>query len=168
MSIIGMIIGAFEFYLYSLNRREYFKLLDELDDMRKPMMNATMSMSTIHSKNGSCAGGNTVCSGGGIACNAQTGHLINFGPKPTYQPKMLKGGMDTPSVTGSTHGLVQEPGTPQYTNPLQAVQNLSGRFTAPKKPSISQVPQQYSVADQPQYEGMIFNQDEEVNQSYDQ
>lgn len=168
MSIIGMLIGAYEFYLYSLNRREYFKLLDELDDMRKPMMNNTMSMSTIMSKNGSCAGGNTVCSGGGIACNAQTGHAINFGPKPTYQPRILRGGMETPSVTGSTNGLIQEPGTPQYTNPLQAVQNLSGRFTAPKRNNQPQAAREYNAQDQPQYEGIVFNQDEEINQSYEQ
>lgn len=59
MAIIGVLVASFEFYLYSLNRKEYFKLLDEYDDMRKPMINGTMSMSTIHSKNGTCAGPNS-------------------------------------------------------------------------------------------------------------
>ncbi len=58
MAIIGIFIASFEFFLYSINRKEYFKLLDEYDDMRKPMINGTMSMSTIQSKNGSCAGPN--------------------------------------------------------------------------------------------------------------
>jgi hypothetical protein len=56
MAIVGLFIGAFEFFTYTLNRREYFKLLDELDDMRKPMMNTTMSMSTINSKGSYGAG----------------------------------------------------------------------------------------------------------------
>jgi hypothetical protein len=136
MSIIGVIIAAFEFYLYSLNRKEYFKLLDELDDMRKPMMNATMSMSTIHSKNGSCAG--PPCRDGGtIGCNKlNSGHTINFGPTPTYNPRSFE---EPPSITGSTSGLISNNHNQQpFMNPLQTVQNLSGKFNAPKRFQPSQ------------------------------
>jgi hypothetical protein len=49
MAIIGIAIAAFQFYIYTINRRQYFSLLFELDDMGRPMMNS-MSMSTIHSK----------------------------------------------------------------------------------------------------------------------
>lgn len=168
MSIIGVIIGAFEFYLYSLNRKEYFKLLDELDDMRKPMMNATMSMSTIHSKNGTCAGGNS--NGIGLSHGAlkDTGHTINFGPKPTYQPRAILE-QQTPSMSGSTSGLISNQ-QQQYVNPLQNIQNMSGRFAAPKRnqPNTNQNFNNNEFNNQPQYEGIQFEQDEEPNQSYDQ
>ena len=54
MAVIGIAIAAFEFYTYSVNRRQYFRLLFELDDMGRPMINS-MSLSTIHSKNSSSA-----------------------------------------------------------------------------------------------------------------
>ena len=52
MAVVGIAIAAFQFYLYSINRKQYFNLLFEVDDMGRPMMNS-MSMSTIHSKNSS-------------------------------------------------------------------------------------------------------------------
>lgn len=167
MSIIGILIGAYEFYLYSVNRKEYFKLLDELDDMRKPMMNTTMSMSTIHSKNGSCAGGNV--QGIGCSSNLGQGHSINFGPKPVYQPRLSEE-PHTPSITGSQSGLLPS-NRAQYSNPLQNVQNMSGRFNAPKRFQSNQntgnngefenQPQyEGSFNDNgPQYEGVMFNND---------
>lgn len=84
MAIIGILIGAYEFYLYSLNRGEYYRLLDDLDDMRKPMMNTTMSMSTLNSK------------GSGA-------HSIHFGPQPPRCPSRSM----NPSIGGaSTSGLL--------------------------------------------------------------
>jgi hypothetical protein len=53
MAVIGIVIAAFEFYTYSVNRRQYFSLLFEVDDMGRPMIQNSMSMSTIHSKNSS-------------------------------------------------------------------------------------------------------------------
>lgn len=166
MAIIGVLVASFEFYLYSLNRKEYFKLLDEYDDMRKPMINGTMSMSTIHSKNGTCAGPNSTSIGRGGG--RDTGHNINFGPTPTYQPRMLELHNEAPSVTGSTSGLIPEQQTPQYSNPLQNIKNLSGRFKAPQRQSFDQN-QSYTnsaIANQPQYEGVDFLPDEEQFQSY--
>jgi hypothetical protein len=49
MALVGVLISAFKFVSYTYNRKEYFNLLYELDDMTKPMMN-TMSMSTIISR----------------------------------------------------------------------------------------------------------------------
>ena len=121
MSIIGLAIGAFQFYLYSLNRREYFKVLDDYDDLRKPMMNTTMSMSTINSK-GSAGLGH--------------GHLINFGPQPSRfasQQRLIS--QNTPSMGGDS--MVMTSTTPQlpqmtepnnYSNPLQSVQNANVKF----------------------------------------
>jgi hypothetical protein len=113
MSIIGICIAAFQFYLYSVNRREYYKLLDEYDDMRKPMMNTTMSMSTINSK-------------GSAGQHGGAGHLINFGQTPSRYPMRIMNQQNTPSIDER----VQEPMN-QYPTPLQNVQNLSGRFTRP-------------------------------------
>lgn len=170
MSVIGILIGAYEFYLYSVNRKEYFKLLDELDDMRKPMMNTTMSMSTIHSKNGSCAGGNV--QGIGCSSNLGQGHSINFGPKPVYQPRLSEE-PHTPSITGSQSGLITN--RPHYSNPLQNVQNMSGRFNAPKRFSSNQNTNQNNEFENqpqyeegPQYEGVIFNNDAGNYDQYDQ
>ncbi len=135
MSIVGIFIAAFEFFLYSLNRKEYFKLLDEYDDMRKPMMNATMSMSTIHSKTGSC-GPN------GIGGNPNAGHSINFGPQPVkFPPRSLileqqQQQQNTPSMN-STSGLLPQMNSAQYSNPLQTIQNLSGRFNPRPRGSSS-------------------------------
>jgi len=137
MSIVGIFIAAFQFFLYSLNRKEYFKLLDEYDDMRKPMMNATMSMSTIHSKTGSC-GPN------GVGGNPNAGHSINFGPKPVkFPPRSLileqqqqQQQQNTPSMN-STSGLLPQMSSGQYSNPLQTVQNLSGRFNPRPRGSSS-------------------------------
>ena len=78
MAIIGIGIAAYEFYLYTINRAEYYKLLDDIDDMRKPMMNTTMSMSTLNSR------------GSG-------GHMINFGPQPRCAPPR---GLGHPSSIG--------------------------------------------------------------------
>ncbi len=131
MAIIGLAIAAFEFYTYSVNRKEYYKLLDDLDDLRKPMMNTTMSMSTINSKGSA-----------GIASG--TGHMINFGPKISkYSSQQRFYNQNTPSmggdsITGANIGPGGGPQLPQltsnlndsnnYVNPIQNVQNLSGRF----------------------------------------
>jgi hypothetical protein len=133
MSIIGIGIAAFEFYLYSINRKEYFKLLDEYDDMRKPMMNTTMSMSTINSKGSACAGG----SHGG-------GHLINFGSTPSKFPMRIINQQNTPSMSVYSSADRQidtnyVSSSNQYSNPLQNIQNLSGRFTKPGK-AVSSTP----------------------------
>lgn len=136
MSIIGIGIAAFEFYLYSVNRKEYFKLLDEYDDMRKPMMNATMSMSTINSKGSAAAGGSH---GGG-------GHLINFGPTPSKYPMRIMNQQNTPSIGGYSNGERQNEANyasnnnSQYSNPLQNIQNLSGRFPAKPGKAVASTP----------------------------
>ena len=124
MAIIGLAIGAYEFYLYSLNRREYFNLLDEYDDMRKPMMNATMSMSTINSK----GSGNQQ-----HHQQHQPGQMINFGQHPVKMPLRAMNPQQTPSIGGgSTNNLI--PQVPQtsnnqsFINPLQIIQNNSGKF----------------------------------------
>ena len=135
MALIGVGIAAFEFYLYSLNRKEYFKLLDEYDDMRKPMMNTTMSMSTIHSKAGSCVGSNGAHGGlNAPPMHVNAGHTINFGSHPVkYQPRNLgeQQQQHTPSM-GSTNGLIPQMNANKYVNPLQNIQNMSGRFNRPK------------------------------------
>lgn len=124
MSIIGLAIGAFEFFAYSVNRKEYYKLLDDLDDMRKPMMNTTMSMSTINSKGSA-----------GIASG--TGHIINFGPRSSKYPSQQRFyNQNTPSMGGESFigsnsatqlpQLMSDPNN--FVNPLQSVQNSSGRF----------------------------------------
>jgi hypothetical protein len=126
MAIIGLGIGALEFYAYSLNRHEYYKLLDELDDMRKPMMNATMSMSTINSK------GST----GFAGLTQGTGHIINFGPNASvrYNPasQRLINHSNTPSMGGESVSqlpqIVETPNQNNFVNPLQAIQNANGRF----------------------------------------
>ena len=131
MSIIGLFIGAFQFYLYSLNRREYYKVLDEYDDLRKPMMNTTMSMSTINSR----------ASGQGIAqtglAHGGTGHVINFGPHPARvlpNPSQRLNQASTPSigenssVVGSGGGPFPQINETNFVNPLQNIQNSSGRF----------------------------------------
>lgn len=166
MAVIGLFIGAFEFYLYTLNRNEYYKLLDEIDDMRKPMMNTTMSMSTINSK----------MSGGGV----NSGHLINFGPQssasrftPVQKPSMSG---NTPSIGGSSIGIghlgpgvatssMRENSLPQlmnannptnssndynYSNPLQSIQNMSGRFGFRNKPTVSTPSDRYLINDSDQ------------------
>ena len=104
-----------------------FLLLDDLDDLRKPMMNTTMSMSTINSKGSA-----------GIASG--TGHMINFGPKISkYSSQQRFYNQNTPSMGGdSINGVNIGPQLPQltnnltdsnnYVNPIQNVQNLSGRF----------------------------------------
>lgn len=125
MSIIGLGIAAFEFYLYTLNRREYYRVLDEMDDMRKPMMNTTMSMSTINSK----------MSGGGPG----SGHLINFGPQAStkYSQKFNQtpsiGGDNIYNGSGGSTGPATSGGyLPQlgnFSNPLQSIQNMDGRFS---------------------------------------
>ncbi len=125
MAIIGLCIGAFQFYTYSINRKEYYKLLDDLDDLRKPMMNTTMSMSTINSKGSA-----------GIASG--TGHIINFGPRFSKYPPQQRF-YNTPSmggdslIGGSNNGiqlpqLTNNNDSNNYINPIQNVQNLSGRF----------------------------------------
>ncbi|CAF0830214.1 unnamed protein product [Brachionus calyciflorus] len=134
MSIIGLGIAAFEFYLYSLNRREYYRVLDDMDDMRKPMMNTTMSMSTINSK----------MSGGGH----NSGHMINFGPQPSikYAQKMGQnqasmngdniyngsgsgGGGSTGTPAINSAGYLPQLNMGNFTNPLQSIQNMNGRFS---------------------------------------
>ena len=136
MSIIGIGVGAFQFYLYSLNRKEYYKVLDDYDDLRKPMMNATMSMSTINSK----------------ASHSQlmgTGHIVNFGQQPSKYsgiPSHRLINQNTPSIggeniyAGGSIGGTSQAQLPQlnsdasnanYNNPLQTLQNIqnsSGRF----------------------------------------
>lgn len=125
MAIIGIGIGAYQFYLYSVNRKEYFKLLDEYDDMRKPMMNTTMSMSTINSKGSAHGGG---------------GHLINFGQNPSKFPMRIMNQQNTPSIGGASAmerlpEVAYASNNSQYSNPLQNVQNMSGRFTRPRAPN---------------------------------
>ena len=139
MSIIGIGVGAFLFYLYSLNRREYYKLLDDYDDLRKPMINATMSMSTINSK-------------ASASHLMGTGHIVNFGQKPSKYggfPMQRLNNQNTPSIGGENiyaggsigAGSGNQVQLPQlggefnpnnnYTNPLQTLQNIqnsSGRF----------------------------------------
>lgn len=146
MSIIGLGIAAFEFYLYSLNRKQYYRLLDEMDDMRKPMMNTTMSMSTINSK----------ISGGGPG----SGHMINFGPHPGLKMGMPMQRMNqsqyTPSIGGDSNTgiLPQMASTGQvrdqnFVNPLQNIQNMSGRFSFNKsKPVVSTPSDRYLINDQ--------------------
>ena len=136
MAIIGLGVGAFLFYLYSVNRKEYYKLLDDYDDMRKPMMNGTMSMSTINSK---------------VSTNPLlgTGHIVNFGQKPSKYssvPMQRLVNQNTPSIGGENiyaggsigggSGANQLPQlnselNESYNNPLQTLQNIqnsSGRF----------------------------------------
>jgi hypothetical protein len=142
MSIIGIGIAAFEFYLYSINRKEYFKLLDEYDDMRKPMMNATMSMSTINSKGSAGAGS----SHGG-------GHLINFGPTPSKYPMRIINQQNTPSMRQYDSGERQNDANylsnnGQYSNPLQNIQNLSGRFSKPGKAVASTPSDRVQIAEE--------------------
>lgn len=128
MAIIGIGIGAFQFYLYTLNRREYYKILDELDDMRKPMMNTTMSMSTINSK----------MSGGGPG----SGHMINFGPKASvkYSQKSAASineniyNNSTTSAGATSGGYLPQLNTNNFSNPLQSIQNMDGRFSFKKPP----------------------------------
>lgn len=137
MAIVGLGVGAFLFYLYSVNRKEYYKLLDDYDDMRKPMMNATMSMSTINSK-------------ASASHLLGTGHIVNFGQKPSHYsgvPMQRLVNQNTPSMGGeniyaggsigagsSRNQLPQlnsDPNSASYTNPLQtlqSIQNSSGRF----------------------------------------
>ena len=168
MAILGFFIGGFEFYTYVVNRREYFKLLDDLDDLRKPMM--SMSMSTINSR--IQAGGGGGGPGGVSATPSGYGHVINFGPQvnkngPPSQRFYNQSSNMTPSMSGESGvGLVnphqQQQQPPQfqappalqvnatgkgsgddeddsggdssgaeastYINPLQSVQNSSGRF----------------------------------------
>jgi hypothetical protein len=130
MAIIGLCIGAFQFYTYSINRKEYYKLLDDLDDLRKPMMNTTMSMSTINSKGSA-----------GIASG--TGHIINFGPRFSRQLPQQRF-YNTPSIGGdslaggSTNGIqlpqvTSNNDSNNYINPIQNIQNLSGRFPPPNR-----------------------------------
>jgi hypothetical protein len=57
MAIVGLLISAYQIYTYTVNRKEYFKLICELDDMQKPMINNTISMSTINSRTSSVAYG---------------------------------------------------------------------------------------------------------------
>ena len=138
MSIIGLGVGAFLFYLYSLNRRQYYKLLDDYDDVRKPMINATMSMSTLNSK-------------ASASHLMGTGHIVNFGQKPSKYggfPMQRLANQNTPSIGGEniyaggsigaeSGNQVQLPqlgelnNNNSYTNPLQTLQNIqssSGRF----------------------------------------
>jgi hypothetical protein len=136
MSIIGIGVGAFLFYLYSLNRREYYKLLDDYDDLRKPMINATMSMSTLNSK-------------ASASHLMGTGHIVNFGQKPSKYggfPMQRLANQNTPSIGGEniyaggsigagSGNLPQLGGefnnNNSYSNPLQTLQNIqnsSGRF----------------------------------------
>ena len=89
MAIIGLGIGAYEFYLYTINRAEYYKLLDDIDDMRKPMMNTTMSMSTLNSR-------------------GSAGHMINFGPQPRCAPP--RGHPSSIGGGGSVAGSFGPPG----------------------------------------------------------
>lgn len=114
MAIIGIGIAAFEFYLYSLNRRQYFNLLDEYDEMRKPMMNATMSMSTINSKGSQ---------------PPQQGQMINFGPQPIRMPMRLMNPAQQNESGGSRNNLLPQvsASNQNFVNPLQAIQN-AGRF----------------------------------------
>ena len=124
MSIIGLGVGAFQFYLYSLNRKEYYKVLDDYDDLRKPMMNATMSMSTINSK-------------ASASHLMGTGHIANFGQRPAH--RLVS--QHTPSIGGENiyaggsigagsgnNQLPQLHTDSAYNNPLQSIQNASGRF----------------------------------------
>jgi hypothetical protein len=162
MAFIGMFVGAFQFYLYTLNRAEYYKLLDEMDDMRKPMMNTTMSMSTINSK----------LSAGGPG----SGHVINFGPQSSgsrftpVQRLMSQtgsmggggGGGAGGSMIGMSHlgpssrndgggvGNVVLPNLirdGEFSNPLQNIQNMSGRFgfNRNKQPMVSTPSDRYLI-----------------------
>jgi hypothetical protein len=74
MALIGILISAFEFVTYTYNRKEYFSLLYELDDMSRPMMN-TMSMSTINSKSSAPYGFN-----GGSVRGGAGGSMARGGP----------------------------------------------------------------------------------------
>jgi hypothetical protein len=128
MSVIGLCVGAFQFYLYSLNRKEYFKILDEYDDLRKPMMNTTMSMSTINSRQSGGIAQSGVAPGG-------TGHMINFGPHPSrivVNPSQRTNPLNsTPSIGGNSSivaGQLPQINENNFVNPLQSVQNVSGRF----------------------------------------
>ncbi len=81
---------------------------------------------------------------------------------------------DTTSVTGSTNGLIpDQPPTPQYVNPLQNIKNLSGRFAAPQRQNRELPNQSYTNysnngSQQPQYEGVDFNMEEDQIESYGQ
>lgn len=151
MSIIGIAIAAFEFYLYSVNRKEYYKLLDEYDDMRKPMMNATMSMSTINSKHSGGASGHGGHGGG---------HMINFGPTPSRYPMRIMNQQNAPSAGGSggpgSGEKMSEPNyasnNSQYANPLQTVQNLSGRFNRPRNLNNQSIPSDRVQITEDQYD----------------
>ncbi len=134
MSVIGLFIGAFEFYLFSLNRKEYYKILDEYDDLRKPMMNATMSMTTINSRHsGGPHGGGGHASG--IGPQNPNGHLINFGPHPVRQLNMSQR-INTPSIGGNSSiiggnmmpQIDEQASNSNFVNPLQNIHNQSGRF----------------------------------------
>ncbi len=72
MAVIGVLISVFEFVTYNYNRKEYFNVLYELDDMTKPMMN-TMSMSTIHSKSSAAYGYSSGVNPGGSVRGGPTG-----------------------------------------------------------------------------------------------
>ncbi|RNA29946.1 hypothetical protein BpHYR1_054511 [Brachionus plicatilis] len=132
MSIVGLGIAAFQFYLYTLNRHEYYRVLDELDDMRKPMMNTTMSMSTINSK----------MSGGGHG----SGHMINFGPRPSikYSQKSAPSineniyNSSTGSGGATSGGYLPQLNMGNFSNPLQSIQNMDGRFSFKKPPNSTQ------------------------------
>lgn len=121
MAIIGLGIGAFEFYTYSINRKEYYKLLDDLDDLRKPMMNTTMSMSTINSK-------------GSAGITTGTGHIINFGPRFSHNRFFNTPSIGGDSIIGGSNNGIQLPqitnnyDSSNFINPIQNIQNLSGRF----------------------------------------
>lgn len=54
MAIVGIVISAFQFYTYTVNRRQFFKFLYDTDDMKRPMMNS-LSLSTINSKGSAAA-----------------------------------------------------------------------------------------------------------------
>lgn len=156
MSIIGMLIGAFQFYLYTLNRDQYYKLLDDMDELRKPMMNTTMSMSTINSK----------LSAGG----PNSGHMINFGAQASsrFTPVQRQGSIGTGSMIGMTNlrssggaggggggGYISRDdgggggGGVSFNNPLQSIQNMSGRFgfNRNRPPMMSTPSDRYLVTD---------------------
>lgn len=139
MAVVGLCVGAFEFYVYMINKREYRKIVDEFDELRRPMMNTTMSMSTINSRHSAGISQTGIAHGG-------TGHMINFGPHPAkliapgppniaLNPSQRQLLNHTPSIGGNSSiggALPQLNASNQqessFVNPLQSIHNTSGRF----------------------------------------
>jgi len=87
MAIVGMLISAFEFFTYSVNRRQYYEILYDADEMERPMMNS-MSLSTIHSKAssvpyGPSGGGPMRMSMGNMSTSTKQAQMPQIGYAPS-------------------------------------------------------------------------------------